>query len=60
MVPPAGLEPATNRLETCCSIQLSYGGSQDSVLQILQESSPHETEPERCSGREEDDESWPC
>ena len=26
MVPPAGLEPATNRLETCCSIRLSYGG----------------------------------
>ena len=22
---PAGLEPATNSLEGCCSIQLSYG-----------------------------------
>ena len=25
MVQPAGFEPATNRLEICCSIQLSYG-----------------------------------
>jgi hypothetical protein len=25
-VPPAGLEPATNRLEVCRSIQLSYEG----------------------------------
>ena len=24
--PPAGFEPATDRLEICCSIQLSYGG----------------------------------
>lgn len=25
MAIPAGLEPATNSLEGCCSIQLSYG-----------------------------------
>src|SRR5882757_3568339 len=25
-VPPAGLEPATTRLEVMCSVQLSYGG----------------------------------
>ena len=25
LVTPAGLEPATNSLEGCCSIQLSYG-----------------------------------
>jgi hypothetical protein len=25
MATPAGLEPATNSLEGCCSIQLSYG-----------------------------------
>jgi hypothetical protein len=24
---PAGFEPATNSLEGCCSIQLSYGAS---------------------------------
>ncbi len=27
MAPPEGLEPATYRVETCCSIQLSYGGT---------------------------------
>jgi hypothetical protein len=25
LVTPAGLEPAANSLEGCCSIQLSYG-----------------------------------
>ena len=25
MATPAGIEPATNSLEGCCSIQLSYG-----------------------------------
>src|SRR3974377_2136591 len=27
MATPAGLEPATNSLEGCCSIQLSYGAA---------------------------------
>ena len=31
LVPPAGLKPATSRVETGCSIQLSYGGSGKSI-----------------------------
>ena len=31
VVTPAGLEPATYRLEVSCSIQLSYGAKPDTV-----------------------------
>jgi hypothetical protein len=31
MVPPAGFEPTTVRLEGGCSIQLSYGGTRDAL-----------------------------
>jgi hypothetical protein len=30
LVPPAGLEPATTRLEVMRSVQLSYGGQETS------------------------------
>ena len=33
-VPPAGLEPATVRLEIACSIQLSYEGKTDNDANI--------------------------
>ena len=39
MVPPEGLEPATYRVETCCSIQLSYGGTET----ILRATTPART-----------------
>ena len=32
MAPPEGLEPATYRVETCCSIQLSYGGTESILM----------------------------